>query len=84
MKNLLRVLFVCAMLSFFAGCNTSGMSPAPGVVSVPSGSGDEDLGDGGSGEEIAKVHNPEPATMLLWGIGLAGAAIARRKRKINP
>jgi len=62
---------------FFRGLQYKRYEPCPG-------SGDEDLGDGGSGEEIAKVHNPEPATMLLWGIGLAGAAIARRKRKINP
>lgn len=43
--------------------------------------GGNETSDSGDGAAIAIVHNPEPATMLLWGMGLAGAAWARKRKK---
>lgn len=38
-------------------------------------------GGGGAGDDAAVVHNPEPGTLALMGLGLAGTAIGRRRRK---
>ena len=56
-----------------------------GTLSLGGGSGgDSSLGGGGDGivlPPIQTIHNPEPTTIALVGMGLAGLAFARRKSK---
>ncbi len=87
----LRLFVIISLLILTAGCNQSGMNlgsgdSGAGVSSFSASSspvGGADGLDSGSGEQVALVHQPEPTSMLLWGVGLAGAALARRRKKIR-
>jgi hypothetical protein len=77
--------------AFSAGLGADGGAAAFSFASAGEGSGDGLLaldtptgptdGDdtGGTGEAIAKIHNPEPASMALMGLGLLG--LLRRRKK---
>ncbi len=76
MKSKLLVCLAAVLL--LAGCSGSG-SGSSKSGSAAAGSGSD---GGGSGtNSIIPHHNPEPATMLLLGGGLAAYALLRRKHK---
>jgi len=81
MKHIGRLFMLLAVVALVAGCKGGGSGPtasfvapaAPAFVAPPA----EEGGDGG----VNTVVNPEPTSMILMGIGLAGAALARRRKK---
>jgi len=58
------------VLGAFSGSSGSGAS----------GTGGTTISGSGSSGEVAKVHNPEPASMALFGAGLAGIGVFRRRK----
>ncbi len=81
-----------AVLLVTSGCNGSGLANLFGFWGSDSSEvvrtlalSESGSGDGSGGDTIATrvatVHNPEPASMVLFGGGAAGLAVLRRRRK---
>jgi len=85
-SNLL-LLMVCAVALFaLTGClGGGGGSSSTGSGGSGSGNGSTYAGSfsssGGSATGGSAVHNPEPATLALFGSGLIAYALSRRKKK---
>ena len=91
MKNL---LWLATVLPFVYGCNSGGGggsvsgffgdSGSGSIGSLSSGVGGgagEIIIQGGSASELAVIHNPEPASMLLLSGGLMAMAYYKNKIK---
>lgn len=89
-----RLFIFVSFLFLVSGCNQGGMNfgdVVNGAVTYGSyddgdgnttSDGDQDGDTYGDDENsIVKIHNPEPASMILWGVGIAGAALLRRRRR---
>lgn len=75
------MIMVLVGLFLLAGCGGGGGGGALGGLFGGSGAS-EALGTvGGTVGSLIVYHNPEPSTIALLGIGLAGLAAARRKKK---
>jgi hypothetical protein len=77
-----------AVLVLLSGCKEGsglanlfggGGSDSADVVIIAGG--DSGSGDGSFSESVATVHNPEPSSLALFGLGLAGLARNRKKRR---
>lgn len=80
-----RFLLVLAVVLLVAGCKGGGGAGSdaglfdgiPAVGSVLSGTPGSGAVSGGA----TGYHNPEPSTIIMFGIGAAGLAAKLRKRK---
>ena len=90
-QTAMRLAVTVGMMGLVAGCNGAGsfFSDLGGFF----GGGDNsevvvaslsNQSEGHSAEFVAasaaKVHNPEPTSLALFGVGLAGLAAKRRRR----
>lgn len=77
-----------ALMPIFTGCGGGGGLALLGLGSLFSGGSSVSTFGGGTtlalleagSGSIPVVHNPEPATMLLFGTGMAAMAYLRKKR----
>ena len=76
-------------LSDFFGGSSSSSSNVDILGSLPDDGGTDGsslefaslrVAGGDDVPDVATIHNPEPASMMLFGSGLAGAALLRRRR----
>lgn len=84
----MKALFLAVLVPLITACNGGGGGSALlGTGSLFSGLGGN--GDGGSGllpgggDEIASLTNPEPASMLLLGSGMAALTYFNHKKRIK-
>ncbi len=80
MKNLTKIkflIFACFLLLTSYGCNSGG---GDGISYISQGNSLYAFNND-SYNNVVKVHNPEPATMILLGSGFAAMAYANKKRR---
>ena len=80
-----------AFASFFGGSNNDDNGSSGNNENIvnnpqvtPPGNNDDFIPDGGSGSgntpQVAVLHNPEPGSLMLFGSGLAGLTLIRRRK----
>lgn len=84
----MKGLLLAAFVPFITACNGGGGGTALlGTGSLFSGlGGNGDSGSGllpGGGDEIASLTNPEPASMILLGSGMAALTYFNNKKRIK-
>jgi len=89
MKNtfakLQNFLLLSVLLPVVYGCQSSGGSDGSPSITSLLGGGTEGAGGvipppGGGGDQLAQLHQPEPATMLLLGGGLVAMHYLKHRK----
>ena len=73
----LKVIAIALLLPCLDGCQISGDGGNASSDGFVSGLSAETTTTGGG---LARIHNPEPATMFLLGSGMAAMKLIRRRK----
>lgn len=87
-----KYLVICFMSLMLAGCLSGGggggggNNPTPGITTNSDSNSGNDYNAGSTNDpstspNVKTYHNPEPASMIMLTIGLAGLAAARFLKK---